>query len=169
MMYSRFLVAFVFVVSVMTPVLEARGQVVGRVEQTQSNSNAYFYHVLPGAMTVQVKVMGVVRAPGLYEVSQNTTLGQVLALSGGPLLGVLDGSEGRTVTIRLLRPGAQAAVYEASFDRSMTRPEEYPVLLDGDTVTVEVIETRGFNWRDIFTVTGGLAALALAVERVASL
>lgn len=147
----------------------AFGQRFNRVEETKSNVGAYFYHVVPGAATVQVYVMGTIQSPGLYEVSDGTHLGQLLALAGGPTLGPQSRATDRDVTVRLFRPGGgygERPLYEARLDEALARPEAYPTLRDGDVMTVEITEKDRFGWRDMFTVVGAVSALALAVESV---
>ena len=148
---------------------EARAQRFGLVEETESNIDSYYYYVQPGAATIEVKVMGTVRNPGLYRLSEGTDFGQLLALSGGPTLEVRQRSRPRTATVRLYRPQAQEQVllYEAEFERNVvTASENYPALQNGDIMTVEVTERQRFVWRDLFTIVNTVAVIALAVERL---
>lgn len=149
-------------------VLNVHAQGLGRVEQTQSNVDAYYYHVQPGAATVQVHVLGTVQSPGVYEVNEGTDLGTLLALAGGPTLDTQRGSERRKVTIRLFRRRAEGrdVVYEAVFDQTAAESNAYPPLQDGDLLTVEVLQRSRFSWRDLFTVVNTVALLALSVERL---
>jgi hypothetical protein len=157
-------------VVVLSAARPAYGQRFNRIEDTHSNVDAYFYHVQQGAASVQVYVMGTVQAPGLYEVSEGTHLGQLLALSGGPQLSPQRRASDRQVTIRLFRPTGygERPLYEERLDRAVAHPAAYPALRDGDVMTVEVLEKDKFSWRDIFTVVGAVSALALAVENVVS-
>ena len=145
----------------------ATAQVFNRVEETTSNSTSYYYYVQPGSATIETYVMGTVRSPGLYIVEEGTDLGQLLALSGGPILDVLDQTRRRKVTIRLFRPLAYSdrPIYEIELDRAVVQREPYPILRNGDVLTVEIVEARRFDWRDMLTIVGGLSALAIAVER----
>lgn len=147
----------------------AYAQVFSRVEETSSNSTAYFYHVQPGTATVETYVMGTVGAPGLYVIEEGTDLGQLLALAGGPALDPLHRDSRRNIEIRLFRQLSDGPVYAADLGRVVTRPEPYPTLQDGDVLTVEITEMRRFNWRDAFTVIGGLSALAVAIERAVAI
>lgn len=143
-------------------------QGLGRVEETTSNIPSYFYYVLPGAPTVQVDVLGTVRAPGLYELTEGTDVGQLLALSGGPVLMVRQRASRREVTVKLFRPSSNggAPFYEAVLEQAVGDPEGYPVLRDGDVLTVEVTEQARFTWRDVSSVVGTIGVLVLAVERL---
>ena len=145
----------------------ASGQVFNRVEETNSNSTSYYYFVQPGAATIEAYVMGTVRSPGLYILEDGTDLGQLLALCGGPVLDVLDRDSRRRVTIRLFRPLAYTdkPIYETELGRAVVQREPYPILRNGDVLTVEIIEARRFNWRDAFTVVGGISALAVAIQQ----
>ncbi len=146
----------------------AHAQEFGRVEKTESNVNAYYYHVQPGNATVQAHVLGDVRAPGYYEINQGTNLGDLLALSGGPYSNSRQYLTRRTVTIRLYRyqSPSRALIYEKEFGRSITDAESYPVLEDGDVLSVEITERRRFSWRDGFTIVNTMALLALTAERL---
>jgi protein involved in polysaccharide export with SLBB domain len=146
---------------------DAAAQEFSRVEETTSNSTSYYYYVQPGSATIETYVMGTVRSPGLYIVQDGTDLGQLLALSGGPILDVLDQTRRRQVTIRLFRPLAYSdrPIYEIELGRAVVQREPYPILRNGDILTVEIVEARRFDWRDLLTVVGGLSALAIAVER----
>ena len=161
----------VFLVLLALPVLPTRAQTFGEVEDRQTNVPSYFFHVLPGEATMQVYVWGTVKAPGLYVVSNETDLGELLSLAGGPQLNALRNNDRREVTIRLYRTeGAIRTVgYEALLEEMIAEPGEYPPLQDGDIVEVATHEIQGFSWRDIFTVAGALAAVALAVERIVSI
>ena len=146
----------------------AQAQGLGRVDETTSNIPSYFFFVEPGAATVQVDVLGAVRAPGLYELTDGTDVGQLLALTGGPLLAPQQRASVRRVTIRLFRSSAGSAepVYEQDLDEALKNIGTYPVLQDGDVLTVEVIERTRITWRDISSIVGTIGVLALAAERI---
>ena len=149
----------------------ARAQVFNRVEETTSNSTAYYFHVQPGSATIETYVIGTVGSPGLYVVGDGTDLGQLLALAGGPNMDVRERNSRRTVEIKLFRPLAYSdrPVYAANLQHAVVQQEPYPILRNGDILTVEIVEHRRFNWRDAFTVIGGVSALAIAVERAVTL
>lgn len=153
-----------------SPQAQAQEQRFGQVEETESNITSYYYYVQTGAATIEVKVLGTVRSPGLYLLSEGTNLGQLLALSGGPVLDVSQRSKPRTAIVRLYRPQAsgQDLIYEGEFERNVvTESENYPDLQDGDVMTVEVTERQRLVWRDLFTIANTVALIALAVERFA--
>ena len=140
----------------------------GVVEDRQSNVSSYFYHVLPGEATIGVYVWGTVRTPGLYEVGQQTDLGEVLSLAGGPLLAEERDDEEVETTVRLFRfeGDRRQLAYEAAVE-DVLRAGTYPPLRDGDIVEVEtaVTELHPFTWRDVITIVTGVAAVALSVDR----
>ncbi|MBD3391123.1 MAG: hypothetical protein GF410_03810 [Chitinivibrionales bacterium] len=150
-------------------VLPARAQSFGRVEETKSNSDAYYYHVQPGSRTVQVHVLGAARYPGLYELTEGTDLKQLLALCGGPDFERRYFIHRQKTTVRLYRPGGsdKKLVYEARMEQAVTDNETKNVLRDGDVLTIEVVERRRFDWRDILTivnVVNTIVLIALAVR-----
>ncbi len=140
----------------------------GRVEQTESTSNAYFTHVRPGAPTVQVQILGAVPLPGLYELTAGAKLGEALALAGGPTMGTRFRLNPRTVTVRLYRPAANptAPFYESELEANILRPGEHPVLEDGDIMTIEVVQRQSIGWRDIIALVNTVGLVALAIERI---
>lgn len=153
------------------PVLHAQAQTFGEVEDRQTNVPSYFFHVLPGESTIQVYVWGTARAPGLYVVSQETDMGELLSLAGGPEVEGIQDNDRREVTVRLFRTEGETRTiaYEALMEQMLAEPGAYPPLRDGDVIEVATHDIQGFNWRDIFSVVGAAAAVALVVDRVVSI
>lgn len=149
----------------------AQAQDFGEVEETNSNVTSYFFFVEPGEAVIEVKVMGTVRQPGLYRVNPGIDLGTLLALSGGPVLDVRDRNRDRETTIRLFRPqggGEQALIFEDDFEGGIaTRSASYPVLQDGDVMTVEVVQDRTFEWRDAVSILSAAATVVFAIGQFA--
>lgn len=146
----------------------AQAQDFGRVEETETNADSYFFYVVPGEATIEVQVMGTVRHPGLYRLGQGADLGQLLALSGGPILDVRERDRAREATIRLYRAqaGGEELVYEAGFEASIAdRSTSYPELQNGDVMTVEVVERQRITWRDVFTFINSATLIALTIDR----
>ncbi len=161
----------VLVVFLISFALGSKAQTFGEVEDRQTNVESYFFHVLPGESTMQVYVWGTVRGPGLYVVSEATDLGELLSLAGGPAIMEINDNDKREVTIRLYHTegGARTIAYEAQMEEMISEPGAYPPLQDGDVVEVATHDIKGFNWRDIFSVVGAVAAVALVVDRVVSI
>ena len=141
----------------------------GQVESALTNASS-FYYVRAGTASVRVQVLGAVRAPGLYEVSEGTALGPVLALAGGPTLGTTSSDTRTDVTLRLHRPGPGGSelVFEGPFEASVAQGG-LPALRDGDVLVTEVRSRRTFGWRDAVQIVGALGVLALAIDRLADL
>lgn len=152
------------------PALATNAQTFGEVEDRQTNVSSYYFHVLPGEATMQVYVWGTVRSPGLYVVSRETDLGEVLSLAGGPQLREINDNDRREVTIQLYHTDGETRTiaYEALLEEMVAEPGAYPPLQEGDVIQVATHEIRGFSWRDVFTIAGAVAAVALAVERIVS-
>lgn len=143
----------------------AHAQGYGRVEEIASNG-AYFHFVRPGVMTVQVYLMGPVGKPGVYELSEGTTIGQLLAFAGGPTMSPRPTTSRRTITIRMYRPAVSGSepMLEASFDQIIGSAGNTPSLQDGDVLTVEIVEKQRFNWREGLTLIGSLSALGIVIQ-----
>lgn len=138
----------------------------GRAELTETTAtNTYFSYFVPGEATVQIHVEGAVQQPGLYEVGVGTGLGRVLALSGGPRYEARDSDRNREVEVRLFRPNSGSApIYAATLQDSATNPAVYPNLCEGDTLLIDVIESRRFGWQEIGIIAGGVSAVAIIVQ-----
>ncbi len=138
----------------------------GRAELTETTAtNTYFSFFLPGEATVQVYVEGAVQQPGLYEVGVGTDLGRVLALSGGPRYDSRDSNRDRRVEVRLFRPNAGSApIYATTLEDTATNPDVYPSLCEGDTMLIDVVESRRFGWEEVGIIAGGLSAVAFIVR-----
>jgi len=145
----------------------------GTVEERQSNSQGYFYFVLPGEATKQVSVWGTVRAPGVYVVNAGATLSEVLSLAGGPAQTVIGDRIERTVTVRVYhtdRAGTtRTLAYEAPLEQMVREPGAHPALRTGDVVEVETREIRRRDYRDTLAIAGSLGTLAVVVLQIVSL
>ena len=159
--------ALLFLIISVSLVGAADAQVVGRFEQTQSNAVPWYYYVSPGSRTIQVEVMGAVQAPGLYELNDDTSLNQLLALTGGPTMGPRATRMRRTVTLSLFRPasGSVTPVYESQILDGSLYAQDYPPLREGDVLRVDVVERTRFNWRDALQIITAGASAYLVFDR----
>ncbi len=159
-----------FLIAFTLQAVAPNAQTFGEVEDRQTNVASYFFHVLPGEATMQVYVWGTVRAPGLYVVSEATDLGELIALAGGPQLASIRNNDRREVTVRLYHTEGEirTMAYESMLEEMIAAPGAYPPLQDGDIIEIATHEIQGFSWRDVLTIAGGVAAVALAVERIIS-
>ena len=118
----------------------AAQSLVGRAESMSSNAEAYYY-VRPGTASVRVQVLGAVRSPGLYEVSEGTGLGPLLALAGGPALGATPSGTRAETAVLLYRPGTngQELAFQAPLQQlagsASTPPVEEPMAIIFVSVT----------------------------------
>ncbi|MBC12016.1 hypothetical protein B1759_15530 [Rubrivirga sp. SAORIC476] len=136
---------------------------IGQSEQTVSSAPGYYRHHLPGEATIQVRVEGSVVNPGLYEVADETNLGDLLALTGGPRIDVRDRQSDRRVELRLIRPGT-GQVYGALLVDAVANPSVIPPLLHQDALLVEVIDRRRFGWQDGATLIGAAGTVAFLFQ-----
>jgi hypothetical protein len=139
----------------------------GQREATRSNIAAYYYYAEPGDLTMQVNVWGTVRYPGRYEVKNGTDLGQLLSYAGGPQLQRRRKQDEQIITVRVSRTNDQRRqiIYETEIDSMITSSAEYPVMQEGDVITVEAVEDPGFTWQDIVGVVGSAASIGLLIVR----
>lgn len=137
----------------------------GRSETIRSTAPGYYVYHEPGALTIQVAVEGGVRNPGLYEVTVGTELGRLLALTGGPAYDARQPDQSQRVEVRVFRPDL-GLIYASTFQDLAGNPAPAPALREGDSVVVEVVTKRTFGWQDVFTIAGGIAAVAFLVDAV---
>lgn len=165
------LVAFFAALLLGSAVTPSSAQRLSRLEQTETNVNAHYYYVQSGTPTIKTAVLGTVRHPGYYIISQGTRLDDLVALSGGAILDDRQRRDRRMVTFVLQRSTSQGqrVVYETTTAATRVDLSNAPRLMDGDVLTVEVTTRRRFGLRDTLTVVNTLALVALAVERFASL
>ena len=138
---------------------------------TATTAPGYFTYLLPGERSTQVVVLGTVRAPGLYVVSEGTDLAELLGLAGGPYAGPISNEVERTTTIRLFRAtagGTREVVYERTDEAFARDAEGFPTLLDGDTVEVTTVERRLRTYRDTLTLVGGISTAIIAIVQIVS-
>ena len=173
----RGLLSGLLLLLVATPVVQAQTTAIdpcigrlGRAQLTQTTAtNTYFSFYQPGEATVQVHVEGAVQQPGLYEVGVGTDLGRVLALSGGPQYETREGNRDRNVEVRLFRPNAgYAPIYATTLQDTATNPDVYPNLCEGDTMLIDVIESKRFGWQEVGIIAGGLSAVAFIIRAIAN-
>lgn len=155
---------------VMAPSVQA--QQFDRVGNVKATGTSYYIFAPAGEATVQVLMLGSVGSPGVYEVGEQTNLGQLLALAGGTGLGPLTSGQERRVTVRLLREeeGRRSLIYEAPWENMLAEPVQYPVLRDGDVLMVETVlvnQSNKFSVRDGLQVLTALSTIALLIERLA--
>ena len=166
---ARLAFAFgIFLCLCIVPLATAQGGF-GRVEDTNTNIDSYYYFVQPGSATVQVSAFGKLHNPGVYVLEEGANLALLLGLTGG----VTEPNQPdvkQTSTVKLFRStgSARSLAYEASFDEVMDQANNSPTLTEGDVVMLEVVQKRSLNWRDVFTVIGPILSTLLLVERLTS-
>ncbi|MDZ4698626.1 MAG: hypothetical protein SH809_02875 [Rhodothermales bacterium] len=139
----------------------------GRIEDTQTNIQSYFYHVEPGSATIQVYAFGKLQSPGVYIIEEGENLGFLLALSGGPVFATNpDWSQTPTVRLFRNRGGARTQIFESTMEEMLNTASETPLLQDGDVLTIDVEQRRRMNWRDVFTIISPILSTLLLVERL---
>lgn len=142
-------------------------QVIRPTTERISTAPGYFVYVLPGERSTQVSVIGTVRAPGFYTISEGLDLGQALALAGGPSVNTTTTEFEQTITIRLFRGQASRdLIYEATLDEFVRDATAYPRMADGDLIEVSTVNRRLPTYRDTLTIVGAAASVVLAITQV---
>lgn len=130
-----------------------------------STARGFYIHSQPGQETVVVTAAGAFQAPGRYVLEEGARVGDVVALAGGLGEAVRRSEERIRATIRLYREGD--VILEAPL--SDLYAQATPVLVSGDVVDLESVRSTVFTWRDVISIATGIGALALAIERFATL
>ena len=117
----------------------------------------------PGQASVQLRVWGEVRQPGLYEVPPSTDLPSLLSLAGGPETAQPEARVERTVVVEVTRAGG-GLVFSAPLDGiAGWRP---PPLQDGDIVVVREEVRERFDWRDALSLGTAVTTVLLLIAQV---
>ncbi len=149
----------------------ALAQEFGRVGDVESAGTAYFVYARPGDRTVQVLVVG--QGAGIYELSEGTTLDELVALAGGGVSGLVgqeDQYTRRDLTVRVYRRDGESRqlIYEAPMEEMLLEPGQHPSLRDGDLFMIETRTRRKFQWRDATQLFTTFASMALLIDRLVS-
>lgn len=135
-----------------------------------AQGTAFRVYTVPGALNIQVLLVGPA-GTGIYTVAEETTLTELLALSGGAAGAVETPTSTRDVTIRLLRSqgeGVRAVVYEAPLEQVLLESEVQPQLLTGDIVEVQVaVRPSGRQaLRDTLQIVSSVGTFVLLILRL---
>lgn len=135
---------------------------------TDASGVAVFRYAEPGRATKAVQIWGAVRNAGVYQVERDTGLLSLLTLAGGPLVGVEDDRNVRSIQVRVIRDPstARTVVLDTTLDALTTETVAIPSLEDGDLVTLTAQTRQRFTWRDALAVTASVASLAVLVLRI---
>lgn len=135
---------------------------------TSSPQVAVYRYAVPGRPTMDIRVWGGVRTPGVYQVELETDLLEVITYAGGPLVGVESDREERDVYVQLVRgdSGGREVVVEDELEALVTGGVAYPDLQDGDIVSLRVETRQRFQLRDAAVFTSSLGTLALVIIRI---
>lgn len=135
---------------------------------TTNSGVAVYRYANPGQPTMDVRIWGAVRSPGVYQVERDTDLLDVLTLAGGPAVPAEDDRSVRSVELQVLRDpaGARTVVLATTLGELTTQDTPLPGLQDGDLVSLSVQTRQRFTWRDALSVTSSVAALAVLVLRL---
>lgn len=148
--------------------LESHAQVQNELIRSRYSPAAYYNYAEEGELTILVSVWGTVRNPGLYEVPEGTRLSTLFSVSGGPSVSQRTRRQTRTINVRLVRDhdSERDIIFESTMRNDIIVAEADPVLEPGDVLTVETVVRQGFGWRDLATIVGSGASLALILERL---
>lgn len=135
---------------------------------TTSSGVAVYRYANPGQPTMDIRIWGAVRSPGVYQVELDADLLDVLTLAGGPAIPSEDDRSVRSVRVEVLRnpAGVRSVVLETTLDALTAQEAPLPDLQDGDLVSLSVNTRQRFTWRDALSVTTSIAALAVLVLRL---
>lgn len=164
---TRSLTVSLFVAALaLAPAAFAQGQLV-----TATPGVAIHRYAEPGQPTMDIRVWGAVRTPGVYQVELDTDLLEMLSLAGGPVFTTEAPNVERTITVQLAR-GSDAdrrIIFERPLQDLLRAPGEIPALQHGDVIHLEVDVRRRFDWRDGATIVSSLGTLTVIVLNILQL
>ena len=140
-----------------------------RLGEIDTNIETFHYMVTPGAATIEISAFGDMSHPGIYVLEEGASLAFLLALTGGSDTFNQPGVR-YIKTVRRFRNtgGSQSMIYEAPMEDVMAQVANAPVLSEGDVVTLEVIQKRKLDWRDIFTIIGPVLSTLLLIDQLSN-
>ncbi|MEM1093146.1 MAG: hypothetical protein AAGJ10_00965 [Bacteroidota bacterium] len=113
-------------------------------------------------LTITASATGLLRFPGSYTIKQGTTLRELFAYTGGPIIREKDNRTRRTIYVVLSRPlasGETQVVFEQEMQETIQPLTSDMPLADGDVLSV-FIETRElFRWQNAFTAVSTSASV----------
>jgi hypothetical protein len=136
-----------------------------RIDGEDAPTNlSYFVFAQPGDVTIKVWVWGGVT--GVYEIRNDLDIGELFTLTGVASLDKNDQTN-RLTTVRLYRDdtGQRRIVYESTVEQMITETN-YPLLRDGDVISIDTLTDRKFNWRDIVQILQIVGTLYLIGDRI---
>jgi protein involved in polysaccharide export with SLBB domain len=137
---------------------------------TASPGVSVYRYAEPGQPTMDIRVWGAVRTPGVYQVERDTDLVELLTLAGGPLYDREIPNVERTVTVRLSRgESGRQVVFEAPLAALFAEATVPPALQPGDVISVDVEVRQRFGWRDTLAVVSSVGTLAVIVLNILNL
>ena len=139
---------------------EVVGQELKRFEQIISQGTSLHIFADQGEATIQVLVLGVSKS-GVYEIGPDIRVDQLLFLSGGTEFG-----KKFRVTVRVYREEVidRRLIYESPLEDMLLTPSQYPDLVGGDVLVVEVEERSRFDWRDAVRIIATVSSLVSLVR-----
>lgn len=130
-----------------------------------------YRHARTGYPTLYVYVWGAAERSGIWEVEETISLVELLSAARVRGVAGAQPSIRQRATVRLFRTegDGRELVFERSLEALLASAEGAPPFADGDVVTVELVQSRPFGWRDAGTVIGVVSSVALLVIRLVTL
>ena len=134
----------------------------------QASGTSYYTFAEPGAPTMDIRVVGEQVRNGIYNLQRETSLTDLMVLSGGGPTSADTDRQIIRALVRVLREqgGVRTPVYEATTEQAIREPGQHPVLQDGDVVEFDYTyeEVRGgVSVLDVLQVASRVASVISAV------
>lgn len=138
----------------------------------QAQGTNYRVYTVQGAPNIQVLLVSPVGS-GIYALRENTSLSELLALSGAAASAVETPDVLREVTVRILRqlgPGPRSVLYEAPLEQVLLESASQPELMTDDIIEIQVTaQPRGRRaWLEAIQIASSVGTLLLLVLRLSS-
>lgn len=140
--------------------------------EIQAQGTNYRVYTVPGAPNIQVMLVSPVGS-GIYALRENTTLSELLALSGAAATTIESPEVLREVTVRVLRqlgPGPRSVLYQAPLEQVLLESAAQPELMTDDIIEIQVTQQpRGRRvWLEAVQIASSVGTLLLLVLRLSS-
>jgi len=135
-------------------------------ERSRYGTAGVFDYTEDTDLTITASATGLLRFPGSYTIKQGTTLRELFAYTGGPIIREKDNRIRRTIYVVLSRPlasGETQVIFEQEMKETVEPLNSDMPLADGDMLSV-FIETRElFRWQNAFTAVSTSASVITLV------
>jgi len=127
-----------------------------------------FRYAMPGRTTIDVNVLGAVGKPGVWKISSDVDLIELLSVVQVPGTGRDEAGLRENVMINVYRTveGVRTSAYSESLEQILSFGAGVPTLENGDVLVVITHTRKGFGFQRVIQTITAAASLSLLILRL---